>query len=117
MTGPQRLGVAPLRALFDLLRGPAFGPRTSTARWQGLLLTPIDGTTLEVPDSAGNLAHWGKYTGGHGGAGYPQIRLLALVACGSRMMLDAVFGPLSDGETALVHRLFRSLRPGMTGVY
>jgi len=37
--------------------------------------------------------------GHHGGTGYPQTRLLALVACGTRTLIDAVFGPVTSGET------------------
>jgi len=33
-------------------------------------------------------------------AGYPQIRLTALMACGTRAIIDAVFGPAADGEPA-----------------
>ncbi|MGH3831220.1 MAG: transposase domain-containing protein, partial [Pseudonocardiaceae bacterium] len=31
----RRIGVAPLRALFDLLRGPGAGPRTKGVYWRG----------------------------------------------------------------------------------
>jgi hypothetical protein len=37
----RRVGVAPLRALFNLLAGPPAG----APRWRGLLLCAIDGTT------------------------------------------------------------------------
>nr|WP_237529049.1 transposase domain-containing protein [Streptomyces sp. SID5469] len=39
-----RLGVRPVRALFDLLRGPASAVRTAGARWAGMLVVAIDGT-------------------------------------------------------------------------
>src|SRR4029450_2994365 len=51
--------------------------------------------------------------GNHGGTGYPQLRLLALVACGTRTVIDAVFGPTTSGETSYARALLRSLRPGM----
>ncbi|WP_416069494.1 transposase domain-containing protein [Streptomyces sp. PA03-2a] len=38
-----RLGVRPVRALFDLLRGPACAIRTTGARWKGLLVVAIPG--------------------------------------------------------------------------
>ncbi|MFD4561434.1 transposase domain-containing protein [Streptomyces sp. NPDC058469] len=40
-----RLGVRPMRALFDLLRGPATAIRTVGARFKGLLTVAIDGTS------------------------------------------------------------------------
>jgi hypothetical protein len=108
-----RVGVAPLRALFDLLRGSAAGIRTAGVWWRGLLVTAIDGTVLDVPDSPGNAAYLGRNRSQHGTAGYPQIRLVALVACGTRAVVDAVFGPTSAGETTQAVRLLRSLHAGM----
>src|SRR5689334_9069842 len=55
-----RLGPAPLRALFDLLRGSAAAPRTSGAWWRGLLGCAIDGTTRDVPGTPGLRARLGK---------------------------------------------------------
>jgi Insertion element 4 transposase N-terminal len=105
-----RLGTRPLRALFDLLRGPASAIRTAGARWAGMLVVAIDGTCLDVPDSPAARAKLGKGSNQYTAAsGYPQIRLVALVACGTRAIIDAVFGPAADGEPAYVTRLLRSL--------
>lgn len=109
-----RLGVRPMRALFDLLRGPAAAIRTAGARWAGLLVVAIDGTSLDVPDDPATRARLGKGSNQYTDAsGYPQILLVALVACGTRAIIDAVFGPRSGGETGHGQRLARSLRPGM----
>ena len=105
----RRLGPGPLRELFCLLRGPSPG----AARWRGLLVCAIDGTVMTVADSAANLAVYSKHRGGNGGSSYPALRLLALVSCGTRSVVDAVFGPLSDGETTCAARLLGSLRAGM----
>ncbi|WP_246002757.1 IS4 family transposase [Allorhizocola rhizosphaerae] len=104
-----RVGVRPLRWLFDLLRGPA----PATVRWRGLLVCAVDGTTAVVPDTAANTTRWPKQGGNHGGCGYPLIRVVALVACGTRTLIDAVFGPCSSGETTYAWRLLPSLREGM----
>jgi hypothetical protein len=105
----RRLGPGPLRELFALLRGP--GP--SGARWRGLLVCAIDGTVMSVADSAANLAVYSKHGGANGGSSYPALRLLALVSCGTRSVIDAVFGPLSSGETSYAPLLLGSLRAGM----
>jgi Insertion element 4 transposase N-terminal/Transposase DDE domain len=107
-----RLGVAPMRALFDLLRGPA-ATAAVAVRWCGLLVCAIDGTTMAIPDGARNLGVYRKQTGNHGGSGYPLLRLVALVACGTRTVIDAVFGPTSCGEAGYTRRLARSLHAGM----
>ena len=109
----RRIGVAPLRWLFDLLRGPAAIPRQRGTWWRGLLVCAIDGTTITLPDGAAMLSRFTKQAGNHGGTGYPQLRLLALVACGTRTLIDAVFGPTTTGETRYAPRLLASLRPGM----
>ncbi|WP_433456245.1 transposase domain-containing protein [Streptomyces sp. CA-142005] len=46
-------------------------------------------------------------------SGYPQVLLVALVACGTRAVIDAVFGPRKPGEPVLGRRLLRSLHQGM----
>ena len=105
-----RLGPGPLRELFFLLRGPS----PAAARWRGLLVCAIDGTIMTVADSQANLAAYAKQKGGAtGGSSYPQLRLLALVACGTRTVIDAVFGPCSSGETTYAATLARSLHAGM----
>jgi len=105
----RRIGVKPLAALFALIAGPA----AAAERWRGMLLVAIDGTTMSVPDSQANLAVYGRQTGSHGGSGYPLLRLVAVVACGSRTVIDAVFGPFTVGELSYAPRLFGCLRPGM----
>lgn len=109
----RRVAVAPLRWLFDLLRGPAATGRQPGIRWRGLLVCAIDGTTLTVPDNPRTLARFRKQRGNHGGTGYPQIRLVALLACGTRTLIDAVFGTTATGETTYTPRLLRSLHAGM----
>ena len=109
----QRLGPAPLRALFDLLRGPAATTATQAVRWQGLLLTVIDGTVISVVDTPEVRARYPKQRCNHGGAGYPTLRLSALLTCGTRSMIDAVFDPITTGELDQARVLARSLHAGM----
>jgi transposase IS4-like protein/DDE family transposase len=109
----RRLGAAPLRALFDLLRGPAPVAATPGVRVGGLLVCAIDGTTLSVADTPANLAGFFKHSCHNGGSGYPLLRLVALVACGTRSLIDAAFGPTSSGETTMCQRLLASLGAGM----
>lgn len=109
----RRIGPAPLRALFALLRGPAAGVATKGVYWRGLLVTAIDGTMMCCPDTAANLGVYHRGGGYRGGTGYPLVRLLALVACGTRTVIDATFGPASVGETTYTHDLIPALHRGM----
>ncbi|MBO0776630.1 MAG: IS4 family transposase [Actinobacteria bacterium] len=105
----RRLGPGPLRELFFLLRGPS----PAGDRWRGLLVCAIDGTILSVADTPANLAVYSKQRSGNGGSGYPMLRLLVLVSCGTRTVIDAVFRPFSAGETTCAPLLLPSLRAGM----
>jgi hypothetical protein len=109
----RRIGVAPLRALFDLLRGPAAGLSVKGVRWRGRLVTAIDGTLLGCPDTAANLAVYQRGGGSRGGTGYPLVRVLALVACGTRTIIEVTFGTDRVGETSYAHQLLGALRRGM----
>lgn len=109
----QRLGSAPLRALFDLLRGPAATAASHAVRWRGLLLTVIDGTVMSVADTDAVRARYRKQRGNHGGAGYPTLRVSALLTCGTRSIIDAVFDPITTGELDQARALARNLHAGM----
>ena len=104
-----RVGPGPLKALFALLAGPT----TGSARWKGLAVCAIDGTLLDIPASQDNLSvHRSTGATKWAGAGYPQVRLVALVAAGSRAVLAAAFGPASRGETKYAARLLGAMGPG-----
>jgi len=109
----RRIGPAPLRALFDLLAGPAAGPAMKGLRWHGRLVCAGDGTSLCCPDTEANLAVYRKGGGHHGGTGYPMVRLLALVACGTRALLAAAFGATTRGETGYARELLPALHEDM----
>ncbi|UWZ36389.1 IS4 family transposase [Dactylosporangium roseum] len=109
----QRVGPQPLRALFDLLRGPA-AAMAGPVRWRGLLVCAIDGTMLFAADSAANLTRFSKQRGGRtGGSGYPMLRLVTVMACGTRSVMDAVFGAITCGETTYARDLLARLPAGV----
>ncbi|WP_213571123.1 transposase domain-containing protein [Rhodococcus sp. USK13] len=106
----RRIGVAPLWELFNLIKGPAAG----AARWPGLLVCAIDGTSMFVPDNVANLGAYHRQTGGpNGDSGYPMVRMLAVVACGTRTIVDAVIGTYGVSEIAYAPKLVGFLREGM----
>jgi hypothetical protein len=109
----RRIGVAPLATLFDLLRGPAAGTATKGVWWRGRLVTAVDGTQMCCPDTPANLAVYRKGGSHHGGTGYPMVRLLALVACGTRTLLATTFGTTSRGETGYAGDLVPAMRSPM----
>ena len=110
-----RLGPEPLEALFAQACRPLAaegGPGSFYRRWR---LVALDGTTLDVPDTAENAAHFGRPGSrrGTGAGAYPQVRLAALGECGTHAVFAAAMGPLSVHETVLARRLFSRLESGM----
>lgn len=96
-----RVGPAPVAWLFARCAA-AWTSRESAARWRGLALYSLDGTTLRVPDSPENRAHFGGHPagGGHGESGYPLVRLVALMDLRSHLLRAAAFGPHATSEPA-----------------
>lgn len=110
----QRLGPKPLALLFDRLRGPLGTADTIGVFWRGLRLVAWEGTCLEVPDSKENVLRFRRHAARTTRpAGYPQVRLTALVECGTRALIDAVFGPQHYTELPQARELLPSLQPGM----
>ncbi|WP_454855520.1 IS4 family transposase [Promicromonospora soli] len=112
----RRVGPGPLQGLFDVLKGAAATTTRQAAWFAGRLVVAIDGTSLAVPDSPANLAAFPKPAAGpNGQAGYPMVRLVAVVACGTRSVIEAVFGTDAVGELTYAARLVAGggVRAGM----
>ncbi|WP_245599422.1 transposase domain-containing protein [Embleya scabrispora] len=105
----RRLGPAPMKALFDALAGPIAGPRTPGVTYRGLRTVAIDGcNSLKVPETEANRTWLGLRRNPNGWAGYPTLRLVALVETGTRGLLAAAIGSSRSGELTRA----RSTTPG-----
>ena len=111
----RRVGSRPLKALFDLVKGPVAVVATrQVARFADLLVVAIDGTQIPLPDTRANAVVFAKpKSGPNGAAGYPMLRLVVIIACGTRSILEAVFGSDQDGELTYADRLTSAVRAGM----
>jgi hypothetical protein len=109
----QRLGVAPVRHLFERTVRPLARPETPGAFAFGLRLMGIDGTVLDVPDSAANDAAFGRPSGQRGAGAFPQVRKLSLVELGTHAELGVVIRSIRVGERTMVQGLLGHLRPEM----
>ena len=111
----SRLGVEPLKELFTQVCKPV-ATTTIGAFYRSWRLTAIDGTTFDLPDTVSNVEAFGRPPRSGRGeqrVGYPQIRMVGLVECGTHVVFDAAIGALRTGEHALAREVFTSLRPGM----
>jgi Insertion element 4 transposase N-terminal/Transposase DDE domain len=110
----RRLGIAPVRHLFEQIVHPLARPETPGAFYRGFRLVGFDGTVLDVPDSDANAAAFSRPSAGPRGAGaFPQIRKLSLVELGTHVELAFVARSGSHGEPSMVGGLLRHLTAEM----
>ncbi|NJK32691.1 MAG: IS4 family transposase [Deltaproteobacteria bacterium] len=109
----QRLGYEPLRHLFEKAV-TAWNDTPGLRGYRGMSLYGIDGTHLRVQDSDENFEYFGKPGGRNGpnDAGYPQVRVVALMNLSNRLLTAAEFSPLSTGEPTLVTPLLTKIPDG-----
>ncbi len=107
-----RVGAEPLEWLFA--RSAHEWSMRSAKRdcWRGLTLWAVDGTTLRVPDSAENRAHFkGQPAGkaGRGESGYPSLRMVVLMTLRSHIIAAASFGPYLTDERVYAEDVWEAL--------
>lgn len=105
-----RLGAEPMEWLFRKVAG-AYASSPGVASYAGLELFAVDGSCVRVHDSDKNFEHFGKPggRGGAGDAGYPQLRLAALMNLRTRLLVDAAFGAFKTSEQELARKLWSSV--------
>jgi hypothetical protein len=106
----QRLGIAPVRHLFQQVVRPLARPKTPGGFYRGFRLMGIDGVVFDVPDSDAAAAAFGRPSAGPRGDGaFPQVRKLSLVELGTHVELAFVARSITHGESAMVGPLLRHL--------
>ena len=105
-----RLGPKPLAALFAQTARVWTAAAGAAARWRGLGVYAVDGTTLRVPDTRENAATYGRPGTSRGGpASYPQLRLVVLLVLRQHLVAAAALGPYAHSEPALAAPLWSQL--------
>jgi len=110
----QRLGVEPVRRLFERAVHPLAEADTPGAFYRGLRLVAVDGTLEDVPDTPANDAFFGRPTSGKRGDGaFPQVRKLSLVEVGTHIEFALCVAGYHTGEKTMFPELLPYLHPGM----
>ena len=106
-----RLGPEPLKGLFEAVAAPMATSATKGAWYRDWRLMSIDGTCVDVADTAANAAKFGRPgTGrGSGQGAFPQLRMVGLAECGTHALVDVAIGPCSSGETTLARGVLASM--------
>jgi hypothetical protein len=110
----DRLGAEPVEALFRRVAAPVAAVGSLGCWLAGRRLMAIDGTCLDVADTAVNDTFFGRPGVNKGErSAFPQARLVALGECGSRAIVDAEVGAYTTGESTLAAALCDRLEAGM----
>jgi hypothetical protein len=109
----QRLGVEPLRALFERFVKPVAGKWLKSAWYRGWRVVTMDGTTLRVLDTDANEKRFGRPSSRRGTTAYPQMRLVGLLENGTRVMFAVATGAYRTAENVLARQVIPRLERGM----
>jgi hypothetical protein len=108
-----RLGVEPLRMLFERVAVPC-AQRGTRGAWLGSWrLMAIDGFVLDVADTPANRQEFGSSGGERNPAPFPQVHLAGLGECGTHAIVSARLGPWRRNERHLGEELIVDFEPGM----
>jgi hypothetical protein len=109
-----RLGAAPLEALYREVAAPIAAAGTPGAWYRGWRVMSLDGTTLDVGDTAVNARAFGRPASPRGAndtGAFPQVRLVGLLENGTHAICGAELGPYRTSEVALA----AAVVPRLTG--
>ena len=108
-----RLGSEPVKKLYQTVVTPIATERTKGAWYRGWRLVSLDGSTLDVADTAENEAAFGRPAASRGSSAYPQIRFVALLESGTHVLTGAQMAGCRTDETALAKQVIPRLQKGM----
>ena len=110
----SRLGVEPVKGLYDRIVGPVADARTPGAFYRDWLTVALDGFTLETPDTVANEEAFGRPKSPAGGkSAYPLVRGVGLVEVGTHVLFGAELGGYYTGEVTLARQVVPRLKKGM----
>jgi hypothetical protein len=109
----SRLGVEPVKKLYDTMVTPIAGERTKGAWFRQWRLVSLDGSTLDVADTAENDEAFGRPGASRGSSAFPKIRFVALLENGTHVLWAAHMDQYATDELTLAEKVIPSLRKGM----
>ena len=109
----QRLGVEPLRKLYETFVRPIATRAIKSAWYRQWRVVSLDGTTLCTLDTPENDKRFGRPPASRGRSAWPQLRLVALLENGTRVLFAAALDAYRVAETTLVRRIVGRLEDGM----
>jgi hypothetical protein len=109
----SRLGVEPVKKLYDAVVAPIAGKRTKGAWYRQWRLVSLDGSTLDVADTVENDKAFGRPGASRGSSAFPKIRFVALLENGTHVLWGAHMDQYATDELTLAEKVIPLLSKGM----
>jgi hypothetical protein len=104
-----RLGAEPVKQLYDAVVAPIAEKRTKGAWYRQWRLVSLDGSTLDVADTAENEKAFGRPGASRGASAFPKIRFVALLENGTHVLWAARMDRYSTDELTLAESVIPAL--------
>src|SRR3954447_8224338 len=108
-----RLGVEPLKELYKSVVAPIAGRQTKGAWYRDWRLVSLDGSTLDVADTAENEAAYGRPGASRGSTAFPKIRFVGLLENGTHVLWGARLADYATDELPLAQEVVPALQQAM----
>jgi hypothetical protein len=109
----SRLGAEPVKKLYDAVVAPIAEKRTQGAWYRQWKLVSLDGSTLDVADTAENDKAFGRPGASRGSTAYPKIRFVGLLESGTHVLWAARMDKYATDEITLATAVVPALCKGM----
>jgi hypothetical protein len=109
----SRLGAEPLKKLYEAVVAPIAEKRTQGAWYRQWKLVSLDGSTLDVADTAENDKAFGRPGASRGSTAYPKIRFVGLLESGTHVLWAARMDKYATDEITLATAVVPALYKGM----
>jgi hypothetical protein len=109
----SRLGAEPVRALYELVVTPIAERHTKGAWYRDWHLVSLDGSTLDVADTAENEEAYGRPGASRGSSAFPKLRFVGLLENGTHVLWGARLSAYATDELTLAQEVVPALCPGM----
>jgi hypothetical protein len=108
-----RLGPEPLKQLYEAVVTPIAGRDTKGAWYRHWRLVTLDGSTLDIADTAENEKEYGRPGASRGSSAFPKIRFVGLLENGTHVLWAARMAPYATDEITLAQQVVPALQKGM----
>lgn len=109
----SRLGAEPLKRLYEAIVVPMAEKHTKGAWYRKWRLVSLDGSTLDVADTAENEKAFGRPGASRGSSAFPKIRFVALLEIGTHILWAARMDKYATDELTLAENVVPALGKGM----